>query len=52
MFILSFDCGIANFAYSVIEFLSNKKNLVFNNKEIILKFFDNNNYKIINYLLN
>tara|TARA_B110000263_G_C15294218_1_gene504796 strand:+ start:1238 stop:2020 length:783 start_codon:yes stop_codon:yes gene_type:complete len=47
MFILSFDCGITNFAYSVIEFLSNKKNLVFNNKEIILKFFDNNNYKII-----
>ena len=43
MYVLSFDCGIANFAFSCIEF----KNLININKNSIISFFDNNNYNII-----
>ena len=43
-YIISFDCGVKNFAYSII-LLNDFNKLV---KEPITEFFDNNKYQIIN----
>lgn len=46
MYIISFDCGIKNFAYSCIQ-LNNNINVNNVNNDSIDSFFDNNKYNII-----